>query len=360
MSNITFLIGNGFDVNLGLKTRYTDFYEYYFKSVDNSDVSDCVKRFAKKIEKNYETWSDFESAFGKNIEGTQFEVRDILYHFNTEFSNYLEKQEKLCQYDDENISTNFRMFLTNSYKQLEQWDRIIFEDFFNTIGSISSKEDISIYFVDFNYTTVLDNLVKKFLNDNSGKSIVLSTQNYTEHLSTILHIHGKIGENIIIGVDSLKQIDNAMLSSNESLARYCVKSAINNSLGQSNIEQNFKYIVNSSVIIYTYGINFGETDRSRWEIIKAWIKKNPSNRLVIFKYKTNFDKYYHAYQLLLQDEINKEKSKFLCKLGFEENECENYISQIFVIDSSKVLNFKLINDNTPPEPSNSEDDLLKS
>ena len=29
--NITFLIGNGFDIGLGLKTRYKDFYKYYCK-----------------------------------------------------------------------------------------------------------------------------------------------------------------------------------------------------------------------------------------------------------------------------------------------------------------------------------------
>lgn len=27
--NVTFLIGNGFDINLGLKTSYKDFYEQY-------------------------------------------------------------------------------------------------------------------------------------------------------------------------------------------------------------------------------------------------------------------------------------------------------------------------------------------
>ena len=27
--NIVFLIGNGFDLNLGLKTRYRNFYDYY-------------------------------------------------------------------------------------------------------------------------------------------------------------------------------------------------------------------------------------------------------------------------------------------------------------------------------------------
>ena len=33
---IAYLIGNGFDLNLGLKTRYDDFYDYY---IDNHTTS---------------------------------------------------------------------------------------------------------------------------------------------------------------------------------------------------------------------------------------------------------------------------------------------------------------------------------
>ena len=29
MARITFFIGNGFDINVGLDTRYKDFYKYY-------------------------------------------------------------------------------------------------------------------------------------------------------------------------------------------------------------------------------------------------------------------------------------------------------------------------------------------
>lgn len=129
MAAITFLIGNGFDVNLGLKTRYTDFYDEFIRSVDEPGVSDCVKQFAKKIEGNYDTWNDFESAFGKNIEGTPADVKEILYHFNSKFSRYLEKQESFCQYDDSSIYAKFYTFLTASYIQLEQWDRVVLEHF---------------------------------------------------------------------------------------------------------------------------------------------------------------------------------------------------------------------------------------
>lgn len=36
--NITFFIGNGFDLNLGLKTRYKDFYKYFKENVRRSNI----------------------------------------------------------------------------------------------------------------------------------------------------------------------------------------------------------------------------------------------------------------------------------------------------------------------------------
>lgn len=34
--NITFLVGNGFDLNLGFRTRYIDFLDNYYLSRDKS------------------------------------------------------------------------------------------------------------------------------------------------------------------------------------------------------------------------------------------------------------------------------------------------------------------------------------
>ena len=35
MKRITFFIGNGFDINIGLKTKYKDFYQYYWLKMAN-------------------------------------------------------------------------------------------------------------------------------------------------------------------------------------------------------------------------------------------------------------------------------------------------------------------------------------
>ena len=45
MASITFMIGNGFDLACGLKSRYTDTYEGYVSSDSSSPV---IEKFKKK------------------------------------------------------------------------------------------------------------------------------------------------------------------------------------------------------------------------------------------------------------------------------------------------------------------------
>ena len=46
--NITYIIGNGFDINLGLKTRYVDFYKWYVDR-NRESTPDVVKVFRNEI-----------------------------------------------------------------------------------------------------------------------------------------------------------------------------------------------------------------------------------------------------------------------------------------------------------------------
>ena len=60
---ITHIIGNGFDINQGLKTSYKDFYrDYYLKQDSSESVIDELK---SAISGDIENWSDLELAIGK-------------------------------------------------------------------------------------------------------------------------------------------------------------------------------------------------------------------------------------------------------------------------------------------------------
>ena len=53
--NIVHIIGNGFDLNLDLKTSYKDFYDYYIKINSKNEIIELLKR---EIKSNSENWSD--------------------------------------------------------------------------------------------------------------------------------------------------------------------------------------------------------------------------------------------------------------------------------------------------------------
>lgn len=71
--DITFLVGNGFDLSLDYKTSYENFYRYYdwaSKDPVHQQAIDCLKASIKKdIEKNNKlkkesNWADFEIGLG--------------------------------------------------------------------------------------------------------------------------------------------------------------------------------------------------------------------------------------------------------------------------------------------------------
>ena len=57
--NILYLIGNGFDLSLGMKTRYEDFYEYYCKLVETEQNADVIA-LKKTIKEGKEDWKDLK------------------------------------------------------------------------------------------------------------------------------------------------------------------------------------------------------------------------------------------------------------------------------------------------------------
>lgn len=60
--NITFLIGNGFDLNIGLATKHSNFLKKYTEP--SGKDSDLLQYFKKHIQKDMDTWSNAELAFG--------------------------------------------------------------------------------------------------------------------------------------------------------------------------------------------------------------------------------------------------------------------------------------------------------
>lgn len=52
--NITFLIGNGFDVGMGMKSRFSDFFPKY--CAESVDKEESLRALSKDIEEHQDDW----------------------------------------------------------------------------------------------------------------------------------------------------------------------------------------------------------------------------------------------------------------------------------------------------------------
>lgn len=76
-------MGNGFDVNLGLPTKYSDYYQEYLEGIKDLDDSNpnnkMIKEFWDKIKDEiFDKWKDFEEALAINLDGDESNVRAVL------------------------------------------------------------------------------------------------------------------------------------------------------------------------------------------------------------------------------------------------------------------------------------------
>lgn len=200
--NITFLIGNGFDLNLKLNTRYSDFYEYCIKN-DSKDL------LSGSIKNNYEMWSDLEVGLGeflKNIDESQIEeFLDSKSTLERMLSEYLTLENNRVHIKDQKaLADEFNKKILNFFLDFNALDK---DHYHQVIGKI--REQIYYNFITFNYTTVLDTIIsaaqkncKPFGNHAVGGN------GYNDAVILPHHIHGKLTEDLILGLDNKEQILN--------------------------------------------------------------------------------------------------------------------------------------------------------
>ncbi len=333
--NITFLIGNGFDLNLKLKTRYSDFYDYYIEHNPHDMISNA-------IENNYDMWSDLELGLGNllnNINENQIdEFLDSKEKLEILLAEYLSLENHKAQIKDETaLSEEFKNKILNisvDFNSLEQ-------DHYKSIVT-ATRESISFSFITFNYTDILDRIIdctKRIIKPFSSRQAD-DGRNYQDTLSAPLHIHGELTKDLILGLDNSGQIANEKLKDNSSLTKYIIKSEINKALGEKKIEQ-AKAIIDKSKYVCLFGLSIGDTDALWWAYLIEWLKRDKNNRLVLYVFsKTKVG-------TLAQQKIrhrDKKRSDFLTRSRcFEDDNTIDLIKdQIIIVPNSQIFNLKHI------------------
>lgn len=335
--NITFFIGNGFDINLGLKTRYSDFYPYF---VNKSTESNMIKAWLTKDEL---LWADLEEQLGKKICDVEESQKEKFYEDKAELDEllleYLEQEQEkiLTQNCEKKIADEFARSLMTFYSNLSEADRASIASTCNLYRS----EEFKYCFICFNYTNALDQIVnitrrlRSPITTHPGNG---SARNNS--LDKVLHIHGTLNEEMILGVNDINQVNNNFFKNDEEFLDTFIKRRMNDGIGQRKTEH-AKELIEDSHIICIFGMSIGNTDKMWWEEIVHWLKKSEYNKLIIFYkgYSDELNKKLPAKTIRLN---NRLKRKLLEKGGMDINDpdIEKVKRKIFISYNANIFNFK--------------------
>ena len=155
----------------------------------------------------------------------------------------------------------------------------------NIIPNYNIDEQYVYRFITFNYTDVLTKCLKKIIISHTNSR---HNNNIPDSIIMPIHIHSNLSHDIpaLIGVNDKTQILSEKLR--DILEDVCVKSVMNEIIGELVIEK-VNDIIKSSKVICIFGHSLGETDKIWWNKIAEWLLTSTSNILILFAYVENQD-----------------------------------------------------------------------
>lgn len=322
MTKITFLIGNGFDINCGIKTSYNDFYPIYLKQESNSEI---IQNFKNDLDENIDKWADFEMSMAK-----------YAAHFNSEkelITCTRDFRKKLCAYLTEQEKLFFNKITTEEQvKDINNETNRTLNTFYNGLSKNITRSfqnpQCEYSFITFNYTHIIDQILLKF---KQSRMNYLSNDNIQ-----LFHVHGSLDDNPILGIDNLDQISVTYKITDQG-KRTIVKPYYNEQYDKTRII-NCQNTIHQSDCLCVYGLSLGDSDLFWKNEIKNWILSNSLHQ--IFFYIKELISYKNLDFDEMQDIEENNKNKILELLDLRNN--QEILKQIHLPCGNEIFNYKSI------------------
>ena len=336
--NVLFLIGNGFDLRLGLPTHYKDFLKYYEVQspelgADRRRQEEAIKKYkerffaemAEREERGEEQWKDLEialgeftTAFGDDADG----FCDFYEDMNRSLEAYLSRCNSFEPTPEE--VEKFREDLTYPYRYFKPREE-------KELCALTIAQAWYIDVISFNYTSSFECLCQD--------ALLVGERYYPEGYSGhpaiyqgVKHVHGSLGEGgILLGVDHGDQIASAQCRQCDDVMDLLLKPQANEGGGTLVDEECLSLIARADVICL-FGLSLGPTDQMWWTAIKKRFLDNPEVILLYFHYDPAADS-------ALKFDRRKERrarQHLIKALGLEGNQKE-YDDRIFVTINSDMF-----------------------
>lgn len=281
--NTTYIIGNGFDMNLGLKTRYQDFYDYY---QNQSSPSEEVKQLKANIDRNKENWADLELALGEytpNFKDPNSAI-DVMVDLCKHLTEYLKLQSRFIPQSNEKIKEEMLRCLANPNEFFLPADQEQIQSYYS--NSLLAHSKITI--LSLNYTPSIERIL-----DYKGNQPISIDSNdswlgYGTKVHPVLHPHHTLNGTIIVGLNDESQIANQTLLGDEKFKEYFIKPACNKMLS-FRTEDQCSDVINNSDLFVVFGSSLGATDKLWWQKI-ANRMVNSNSLLLLFIYNREMER----------------------------------------------------------------------
>lgn len=330
--NIVYLIGNGFDINLGLKTRYKDFYNYYMQQ-PSSNIH--VRELKSNIDYDIELWSDLELALANHTKffnnDSTSEFIEVLDDIQDNLAEYIDIQDTDFAINDvskkkfiDNICFPEKYLDLNDKQEIEKLKENSFDDYFISV-------------INFNYTNTFKKIFPLQKKDEilSGMEIQDFLRSY--YFNGEIHIHGTTSSNMLIGVNDYSQINNEEFQKNSFIIENFVKEKMNDLSNTLRKEECIK-LIDSASLICIFGMSFGETDKFWWKKIINKISEG-NTRLIIFDVDQSFNERRQYRKKSYEVKIRKKLLKYA---DFSENEIERIGKKIYVCLNTDMFKIRRI------------------
>lgn len=345
--NITFLIGNGFDLNVGLKTGYKHFLEYYLKQTVIDEKTNCpdkaITAFKKLISADIEYWSDLEKALGEKTTLYPLNEKEELLKckrdLDRSLKKYLKEQQERVEFSSaQNYTSDMQRSISNFPSLFKKAVKPRIDEVFSRFMG----EHVNYNAISFNYTNIFD---RCFLSVNERMtSYVHNGRVWYHNRGRLIHAHGTIEDSMIVGVNDESQIANTSLSLDRIVRRVLIKPTMNE-LSEDLRDEEALQMIRTSAIIVVFGMSMGKTDELWWKQIAQRMLSTDFCQLIIVDYMKDLD---NTFVYEVEDAKEKAIERFFIAADLDANERVKIKDRVFAFYNTSLfkVDVKVKPDNT--------------
>ncbi|EOS7786927.1 hypothetical protein FJB57_RS00365 [Enterococcus hirae] len=349
--NITFLLGNGFDIQCGLQTSYINFYEYILKKKYSLELfQEMDEKFVSKIDNmiyseiykskdSIETWADLEFQLGVFTKRLKEENQEtgIAERFLDDFETL---REDLNEYlkgiqiqDNVQINADFSEIL---FTTMDKFFNGVLEQEHDEIQSMLSENTNSHFnyrFISFNYTNSLQLVLQNSSKDTKRNSFNNSNLNQNFN-KAIINVHGVIDRFLTLGLNDESQLATDFFERDDLIDLLKPDSLANS---REYRRRNAENVIENSDIIVIFGMSIGSTDKHWWEKIAEVLLKAKNKKLIIHLYEKE-PSYLSSRKVRLRRK--KKEDEFLShldNLDLSDEKISQLRKKIYIVTNSEYI-----------------------